>query len=56
MKKLLNSTSPEVCIVPNVVAICARSTTGRNLMYIEKETGEWLRWMEAALLGQVVGG
>jgi len=38
VKKLLNSSSPEVSMVTNMVARCARSTTGRNLMKIERET------------------
>ena len=38
MKKLLNSNSPEVSIVANMVARCARSNTGKNLINIERET------------------
>jgi hypothetical protein len=38
LKKLMRSTSPEVTTVANMVARCARSTTGRNLMKIERET------------------
>jgi hypothetical protein len=38
VRKLLSSTSPEVCIVANMVARCARSTTGRNMLNIERET------------------
>ena len=38
VKMLLSSSSPEVCIVANMVARCARSTTGRNLMKIDRET------------------
>ena len=37
-RKLLSSTSPELCIVANMVARCARSTTGRNMLNIERET------------------
>ena len=37
-QKLLSSLSPEVRIVASMVARCARSTTGKNLMYIERET------------------
>ena len=39
VKQLFNSSSPEVCVVANMVARCARSTTGRNLLSIERETG-----------------
>ena len=35
----MRSTSPEVAIVSNMVARCARSTTGKNLINIERETG-----------------
>ena len=38
VKQLLNSSSPEVCVVANIVGRCARSTTGRNLLNIERET------------------
>ena len=38
LKKLMRSTSPEVTTVANMVARCARSTTGSNLMKIERET------------------
>ena len=38
VRKLLSSTSPEVCMVCNMVARCARSTTGRNLVNIQRET------------------
>ena len=38
VRKLLTSKSPEVCIVANMVARCSRSTTGRNLINIERET------------------
>jgi hypothetical protein len=38
LKKLLTSHSPEVKVVANIVARCARSTTGRNLMNIQRET------------------
>ena len=38
VRKLLSSTSPELCIVANMVARCARSTTGRNMLNIERET------------------
>ena len=38
MKKMLNSTSPEVSMVCNMVSRCARSTTGRNLVNIQRET------------------
>ena len=31
--------SPEVRVVASMVARCARSTTGRNLMNMERETG-----------------
>ena len=39
VEKLLGSTSPEVCMVANMVARNARSTTGRNLLGIQRETG-----------------
>ena len=39
VKTLLNSVSPEVCMVANMVARCSRSTTGKNLIQIERETG-----------------
>ena len=49
VKKLMRSTSPEVSVVANMVARCARSTTGRNLMQIERETNldPWITpaWM-----------
>ena len=49
VKKLLRSTSPEVSIVASMVARCARSTTGGNLMQIERETNldPWITpaWM-----------
>jgi hypothetical protein len=35
---LLKSLSPEVKIVASMVARCARSTTGKNMMNIERET------------------
>ena len=35
---LMKSLSPEVKIVASMVARCARSTTGKNLMNIERET------------------
>ena len=38
VKKLFNSNSPEVRVVANMVARCARSNTGKNLMNIERET------------------
>ena len=38
VKKLFNSISPEVRVVANMVARCARSTTGKNLLCIERET------------------
>ena len=38
VRKLLSSTSPEVCMVCNMVSRCARSTTGRNLVNIQRET------------------
>ena len=38
VRKLLSSTSPEVCIVANMVARCARFTTGRNMLNIARET------------------
>ena len=38
VQKLLKSTSPEVSMVWNMVARCARSTTGRNLVNIQRET------------------
>ena len=38
LKKVMRSTNPEVTTVANMVARCARSTTGRNLMKIERET------------------
>ena len=38
VKKLLNSKSPEVSIVANMAARCARANTGRNLLNIERET------------------
>ena len=37
VKKLLTSSSPEVCMVVNMVARCARSTTRKNLLNIERE-------------------
>ena len=36
---LLKSLSPEVRAVASMVGRCARSTTGRNLLYIGRETG-----------------
>ena len=41
---LLNSKSQEVRVVANMVGRCARSTTGKNLLVIERETGldPWL--------------
>ena len=39
VRRLMNSSSPEVCVVANMVARCARSTTGKNLKNIERETG-----------------
>ena len=36
---LLKSVSPEVKTVANMVARCARSTTGKNMMSIQRETG-----------------
>ena len=36
---LLKSLSPEVKTVASMVARCARSTTGKNFMNIERETG-----------------
>ena len=36
-RKLKHSQSPEVCMVFNMVARCARSTTGRNLINIERQ-------------------
>ena len=49
VKKLMRSTSPEVSVVANMVARCARSTTGGNLMQIERETNldPWITpaWM-----------
>ena len=36
---LLNSKSPEVKTVVNMVGRCARSNTGKNLMNLERETG-----------------
>ena len=38
VKQLLKSTSPEVCVVANMVARNSRSTTGKNLLHIERET------------------
>ena len=38
-QKLLNSSSPELCIVANMVARCARSTMGKNMLNIERESG-----------------
>ena len=37
-RSLLLSISPEVRVVANIVGRCARSTTGSNLMRIERET------------------
>ena len=37
-RSLLLSISPEVRVVANIVGRCARSTTGSNLMQIERET------------------
>ena len=39
VRNLINSSSPEVCVVSSMVARCARSTTGKNLKNIERETG-----------------
>ena len=39
VRTLLSSISPEVCIVANMVARCARATTGNNLIRLEQETG-----------------
>ena len=38
VKKLFSSISPEVRVVANMVARCARSNTGKNLLNIERET------------------
>ena len=38
VKQLLKSTSPEVCVVANMVARNSRSSTGKNLLHIERET------------------
>ena len=38
VKKLLNINSPEVSMVCNMVARCARSTSRRNLVNIQRET------------------
>ena len=38
VKQLFNSSSPEICVVANMVARCARSTTGSNLLHIERES------------------
>ena len=38
VKKLMRGTCPGVSVVANMVARCARSTTGRNLFKIERET------------------
>ena len=45
VKKLLTSSSPEVCMVMNMVGRCARSTTGKNLMKIQREANmdPWTR-------------
>ena len=37
-RSLLLSKSPEVQVVANIVVRCSRSTTGSNLMNIERET------------------
>ena len=39
VRNLMNSSSPEVCVVSSMVSRCARSTTGKNLKNIEIETG-----------------
>ena len=38
VRRLFSSISPEVRVVTNMVARCARSTTGKNLLKIERET------------------
>ena len=56
VKMLLRSTSPEVSTVASMVARCARSTTGRNLMLIETETNldPWITpaWMISEKVGR----
>ena len=47
VRTLLSSISPEVCIVANMVARCARATTGNNLIRLERETG-LAPWVEPA--------
>ena len=37
-RSLLASRSPEVQVVANIAGRCARSTTGSNLLHIERET------------------
>ena len=39
VRGLLKSLSPEVKTVANMVTRCARSTTGKNMMNIQRETG-----------------
>ena len=39
VRGLLRSTSPEIAIVSNMMARCARSPTGKNLINIARETG-----------------
>ena len=37
VQQLLKSSSPEVCVVGNMVTRCARSNTGKNLVNIQRE-------------------
>ena len=54
-KKLFSSISPEVRIVASMVARCARATTGKNLMNIERETGLDPMLVEPAKVAEAVG-
>ena len=38
VRQLFRSSSPEVCMVVNMVARCARSNTGKNLLNIQRES------------------
>ena len=38
VRQLFRSSSPEVCVVVNMVARCARSNTGKNLLNIQRES------------------
>ena len=53
-KNLLKSNSREVKVVASIVARCARSPTGRNLMNIQVETGMDPWREEAWKVGQAV--